>query len=109
LSKFCSDNTIAQAYLTQILSVINTLEGNSSYNSILKTRSVNFITYLKDTANQALLRTDCEAFIQGLKAAKNADKQAERTEKHLASTIRKQFKQIARDVTKGKGFVELDS
>jgi hypothetical protein len=109
LSKFCSNSTAAQAYLTQILSVIKSLEANPSYNSILKTQSANFITYLKDTKNQELLHSDCEGFIKGLQAAKKADKEAERSQNDLVRIVQKQIKQAARDVTSGKGFHELDS
>jgi hypothetical protein len=108
-SKFCSNNTVAQNYLTQILSVIDVLQANSSYASILKLQSTNFITYLKDINNQELLRGNCSTFVNGLKAAKKADRAVEREQKHLAATIREQIKQVARDVTNGKGFYEFDS
>jgi hypothetical protein len=107
--KFCSNNTLAQAYLTQILSIISAFQANSSYNSILKSQLTNFITYLQDTKNQGLLNSDCEAFIKGLKAAKKADKEAERAQKNLLKTIEKQIKQVGRDITNEKGFDELDS
>lgn len=107
-SKFCSNNTLAQVYLTQILAVIQSFEVNSSYTSIIQTQSINFIKYLKDKTNQELLKSNCESFIQGLKLAKKADKEYEYTQKKLARNIQKQFKQIARDVNHGKGFFELD-
>jgi len=107
--KFCSNNTLAQVYLTKTLSIINTLQANSSYNSILKSQFANFITYLQDTNNQGLLNSDCEGFIKGLKAAKKADKEAERAQRYLIKTIQKQIKQVGRDITNEKGFDELDS
>ena len=107
--KFCSNSTTAQAYLTEIIPVIDSLQANSSYNSILKIRSANFIEYLKNTTNQQLLPTDCEAFIKGLTAAKKADKETERAQKRLTTTIRKQLQQVAHDVTNGKGFDEIDN
>ncbi|CAF3710762.1 unnamed protein product [Rotaria sp. Silwood1] len=108
-SKFCSNNTLAQIYLTDILSVIDVLQANSSYDSILKLQSANFIAYLKNTANQELLRNDCETFIKGLQTAKKADKTAQRVQQHLAATIHKKIKQVAREVTNGKGFRDLDN
>jgi Glu-tRNA(Gln) amidotransferase subunit E-like FAD-binding protein len=108
-SKFCSNNTTAQNYLTQILSIIDVLQENSSYASILKLKSTNFITYLKDIHNQELLRSDCETFLKGLKEAKKADKAVQREQKYLAATIQEQIKQVARDVTNGKGFYEFDN
>ena len=108
LSKFCSNKTVATAYLTQILSVIDKFQENSSHSAILKLQSDNVIQYLKDTTHQELLRSDCEAFINGLKAAKKADKTVERTQKQLAREIRKQIKQAARNVNNGNGFHELD-
>jgi hypothetical protein len=109
LSKFCSNSTVAQAYLTKILSVIDNLQDNSTYSSIFKSRSANFIAYLKDTTNQGLLKTDCEGFITGLKAAKKSDKEFEREQKKLARTIEKQLKQVMYDLNHGKEFQELDS
>ncbi|CAF3230251.1 unnamed protein product [Rotaria sp. Silwood2] len=108
-SKFCSNNTIAQIYLKEISSVIDVLQANSSYNSILKLQSANFITYLKNTTNQQLLHNNCEAFIKGLKTAKKADETAQHAQQHLAATIRKKIKQVTRDVTNGKGFYDLDN
>jgi hypothetical protein len=107
--KFCSNSTTSQAYLTQIISVIDTLQANSSYNSIFKIQSANFIEYLKNTVNQELLRSDCDAFVKGLKAAKKADKEAEHEQKRLTATIRKQLQQVANSVTNSKGFYDFDN
>ena len=104
LSKLCSDNNAAQVYLKQILSVIETFEANSTYNSILKSESANFIDYLKDSTNQGLLTTNCEGFLQGLQSAKKADKDLEHTKKKLIKQIEKEFKQAAHDATSGKEF-----
>lgn len=72
-------------------------------------KSANFINYISNTTNQGLLNNDCEAFIKGVKAAIKADEIANDANKYLASTILKKIKQVAFDVTNGKGFYELKS
>jgi hypothetical protein len=108
LSKFCSNTTIAQAYLTKLLSVIDNLQGNTTYSSIFQAQSAHFIAYLKDTTNQGLLQTNCEGFITGLKAAKKSDKEFAREQRKLAKTIQKQLKQVMYDINHGKEFQELN-
>ncbi len=95
--------------MTQLLSVLDALQANASYNSILQFQSANYIKYLKDTTNQGLLNSDCEGFMKGLKAAMKADKEVERTQKNLAKIIEKKIKQVAWDITHGKGFYEFDN
>lgn len=92
-----------------MLSVIHTLQGNSSYDLILKMQYANFIKYFQDSTNQDLLRNDCGSFLKGLKAAKKADQEMENVQRKLARNIEKQLKQVARDVNNGKEFDELDS
>ncbi|CAF0805190.1 unnamed protein product [Rotaria sordida] len=59
----------------------------SLYNSILQIQMANIVSYLQDTTNQALLLTNCTTFVTNLKAAKSADKTAERTRQQIASDI----------------------
>ena len=92
-----------------ILSTIDELQANATYSSIFKSQSANFIAYLKNTVNQGLVHSDCEGFIKGLKAAKKADKEAERAQKQLARTIEKQLKQVIYSINNGKEFEDLDS
>ncbi|CAF3102197.1 unnamed protein product [Rotaria socialis] len=107
--KFCSNSTVAQMYLKEILSVVDILQANSSYNTILNLQLTNFIAYLKDTKNQEILSNDCQAFLKGLKEANKADKTIQRQQKNMATLIRKNLEQAARSVTNGKGFYDLDS
>jgi ribosomal protein L22 len=107
-ASICSNNTIAQSYLSQVLSLINNLQVNSSYNSILQLQSANFVSYLQNTTNQALLSTNCTTFVTDLKAAKSADQEAERTRQKIASKIEKEFQQVARNATDNRPN-ELDS
>jgi hypothetical protein len=98
-ASICSNNTIAQSYLSQVLSLINNLQANSSYNAILQLQFDNFVSYLQNTTNQALVSTNCTTFVNDLKAAKSADQEAESTRQKIASKIEKEFQQVACNAT----------
>lgn len=106
--KFCSNDSIAKTYVTEVLSIIANIESNSTYDSIIKNRPNNLFEFLKDKTNQELLQTNCENFLQGLKLAKKADKEYEQTQRKLTRNIQKQLKEVAKNVNNGKGFYELD-
>ncbi|CAF1135986.1 unnamed protein product [Adineta ricciae] len=108
LSKFCSNTTIAQNYLTKILSLIHKFQSNASYDSVLKLQSIHFINYASNRTNQELLHRDCQAFSKGLMAARKLDKLVDRTRKHLASIIQNEIQQVSQRVNNGKGFHEID-
>ena len=95
----CMNSTIAQSYLAQTLSLLNTLQRNSLYNSVLQVEMGNFVSYLRNATNQALLRRNCSAFINGLKAAKSADRAAKRTRRRIAFDIQRQLRMITRNAT----------
>lgn len=98
-ASICSNTTTAQSYLSQTLALINKLQANSSYNSVLQLQSANFVSYLENKTNQALLSTNCTAFVISLKAAKTADEIAEHKQQQIASYIEHQFEQVARNTT----------
>lgn len=98
----CANSTVAQAYLTQVLSLITNLQLNSTYNPVLQLQSPNFVSYLQNTTNQALLSTNCTAFVTNLKMAKLADELAERIRENIAFNIQYQLKQVARSATGGR-------
>ncbi len=107
-ASICSNTTIAQSYLSQILALITKLEANSSTNSVLQLQSANFVSYLQNTTNQALLSTNCTTFVTNLKAAQSADNAAECTRQRIASNIEQKFQQVARNATHSNGPNELD-
>ncbi|CAF0860764.1 unnamed protein product [Rotaria sordida] len=92
-----------------MLSLINNLQENSLYNSILQIQMANVVSYLQDTTNQALLLTNCTTCVTNLKAAKSVDKTAERTRQQIASDIHRQFQQVARNATRSNAPYEFDS
>ncbi|CAF1047359.1 unnamed protein product [Rotaria sp. Silwood1] len=92
-----------------MLSLINTFQANSLYNSVLQTEMANVVSYFQNTTNQALLSTNCTAFMTNLKTAKLADKVAAQARDQIASDIRRQFKQAALNATGLKPPSELDS
>lgn len=108
LEKICSDPDAAQEYLKQILSVIESLEANSTYTAVLQSQSANFLRYIKDSTNQNSLKENCEGFFDGLKSARKADKDHQRAQNELSHEIQKQLKQATKDISKGKNFLELD-
>jgi hypothetical protein len=107
-TSICSNTTTAQSYLSQTLALINNLQANSTYNSTLKLQSANFVSYLQNTTNQALLSTNCTIFFTNLKAARLADKAAERTRQQITSEIERKFEQVTRNVTGSNELYELE-
>lgn len=107
-TSICANNATAPSYLSQTLALITNLQANSSYNSVLQLQNANFISYLKNTTNQALLTTNCIAFVANLKTAIAADEQAERARKQICKNIEQQFDQITRNVTGSNCRNELD-
>ena len=105
--KFCSNSTATQAYLKEISAVIDALQGNETYSGVLQLEWTNFIGYVKNTVHQELLRTDCRAFMNGLKAAKKADKAAKRERENLAGKIRQRFRQVPSNSKIGKDFLSF--
>ena len=97
--RICMNSTIAQSYLAQTLSLLNNLQRNSLYNSVLQVEMGNFVSYLRNATNQALLRRNCSAFINGLKAAKSADTATMRTRRRIAFHIRSQLLKVAYNAT----------
>jgi len=98
-TSICSNTTTAQLYVSQTLILINNLQANSTYNSTLKLQYANFVSYLQNTTNQALLTTNCTVFFANLKAAQLADNAAENTRQQIAAKIEQQFEQVTRNVT----------
>ena len=103
----CSNITSAQSYLTQILPIINSLLANSTYKPILESGWTNYIAFLQNTTNQALLSSNCTVYVANLKAAVVADDNAERIRDDIASIIDKKFEQVARNATGNSGYKEL--
>ncbi|CAF0865800.1 unnamed protein product [Rotaria sordida] len=108
-TSICKNTTISQSYLSQILSLINNLQADSLYNSVLQIQMANVVSYLQDTTNQALLLTNCTTFVTNLKAAKSVDKTAERTRQQIASDIHRPFQQVVRNATRSNAPYEFDS
>ncbi|CAF3786632.1 unnamed protein product [Rotaria sp. Silwood1] len=108
-TSICANSTTQAAYLAKTITLINNFQLNSTYNSVLQIESPNFVAYLKDPTNQALLYTNCSSFINGVKVAKLADETAARTRQHIAQDIHQQFEQIPHNVTGSNGPNDLDS
>jgi hypothetical protein len=108
-SSICANSTTAQSYLTQILALINNLQANASCNAVLQLQDPNFVSYLNNATNQALISSNCTAFVIGLKNATWADKTAQRTQLQLAFNIQQQIRQVASNVIGRNRPNDLDS
>ncbi|CAF1329469.1 unnamed protein product [Rotaria sordida] len=107
-TSICANNETQATYLARTNALINNFQLNSAYNSVLQIELPKFIVYIKDPSNQALLYTNCTAFINGVKAAKLADQSNARTRKQIALDICRQIRQVSRNVTGSNGLNDLD-
>jgi len=107
-ASICLNNATAQSYLSKALALISTLQANSTTNAVLQLELPNFVSYLKNTTNQALSSTNCTSFVINLKAAQLTDKAAERAREKIDCYIEQQFQQAARNATGSNGRNELD-
>lgn len=107
-ASICTTNTTQTAYLNDTVALIKTFEQNSTYNTVLQLEASNFVSYITNTTNQALLHSNCTAFVIGVKAAKIADAKAEKNREKIAKDIRKQIDQIPHTVTGSHGFNDMD-
>jgi hypothetical protein len=104
----CTNNNTQVQYLTKILTLINTFQSNSTYNSTLQLQSANFLTYVKSSTNQALLFTNCSNFVTGLVAAKSADVTAARKRQQVAQDICRRIRQVPHDVVGSNKTNDMD-
>jgi hypothetical protein len=95
----CSNVTVVQTYVNEILPVISTIQGNSTLNAVLLLKWSNFVSYLQNTTNQALITNNCATFIANLKLAHAADDAVESKQEQIASNIDRQFQQVAFNAT----------
>lgn len=104
----CTNGSTAQSYLNKTLILLTTLQANSTLNSILQIQNANFVSYIKNITNQALITSNCTAFIANVKSAQFADVRAERQREQLADNIQRQFQQAAHNATGSSCRNELD-
>jgi hypothetical protein len=110
VSSICAtpNNTMQIKFLTQILAFFNTAQGNISINAVLQSRDANYVQYVKNPNNQALLYSNCSLFVSGLVAAKKADIAAERATEQISHYIDQQIRQIPRNITGSNGPNDMD-
>ncbi|CAF0742048.1 unnamed protein product [Adineta ricciae] len=108
-TSICANTTTQASYLTSTLNLLNTFQQNTTYYTVLQTQSPNFVAYVRNSANQALLYSNCTAFVSGVKSAKTADKTAECNRQKIARDISQRLQQIPHTVTGSKGPNDLDS
>ncbi|CAF3182542.1 unnamed protein product [Rotaria socialis] len=108
-ASICINSTTQAGYLAKMNILINRFQKNSTYNAVLEIESPIFVSYVKDPSNQALLYSNCMAFVDGVKTAKLADKAAALARKKIAREIHLRFRHVSTDLTANEGPNELDS
>ena len=105
---FCNNATLGSSFLTQIQQLITTLQSNGSFTQVLSAHA-NAIAYLTNSANTALLSSNCTAFCSGLQAAKQADQAAGQVQQQYARSAGQAVSQIIQSLYGGKGRGDSDS
>ncbi|CAF4795708.1 unnamed protein product [Rotaria sp. Silwood1] len=101
-SNLCSNDTVAQSFLTQTRQVINDLQSNGSFAQALQKRA-QFISYIQDDNNAEQLSSNCTEYFNGLKNAKNLDKQALEQERQYEQIANSLFRQIIQSLCESMG------
>ncbi|CAF3312834.1 unnamed protein product [Rotaria socialis] len=79
-SKLCGNNSLAQAFLSKSQAVFAQLNSNGSFAQFLQQKAQE-VAYIQNSANVALLSSNCTQYFNGLAAAQNADMQKERQQR----------------------------
>ncbi|UJR14467.1 hypothetical protein I4U23_001464 [Adineta vaga] len=108
-TSICANTTTQATYLTNTINLLNAFQQNTTYNAVLQSESINFVTFIRSPVNQALLYSNCTAFVTGVKSAKAADRTAERNRESVARDIYNRLRQVPRTATGSNGPNDLDS
>ena len=108
-TSICANNTTQSAYLSRTLALIRSFQLNATYNTVLQDRSSSFVAYIQNPANQGLLRSNCSAFVTGVRSAKSADQKTQRARQQIRADIYRRFRQVPRDVVMNNGRNDMDS
>ncbi|CAF2149283.1 unnamed protein product [Rotaria magnacalcarata] len=76
-SKLCANSSLAQAFLSNSQAVITQLNSNGSFAQFLQQKAQE-VAYIENSANVALLSSNCTQYFNGLATAQNADMQTQR-------------------------------
>ncbi len=69
----------------------------------------NFVAYLQNIVNQALLSSNCTAFVAGVKSAEAADNAAQHAREKISEDISRRIEQVLHNVTGSNGPNVLDN
>lgn len=75
----------------------------------MQERSPNFIAYIQNPSNQGLLRSNCTAFVAGVRDAKSVDQRTQRAREQIRADIYRRFRQVPRDVVANNRPNDMDS
>lgn len=109
ITSVCTNTSTQTSYITGVLTLLNNIQQNATYNAVLQSRSPNFIAYVRNSVNQALLYQNCPAFVTGVKAAKSADAAMERSRCQVVRDIYQRLRQVPRTATNTVGPTDVDS
>ena len=96
------------AYLNNTDNLINSLQGNASYTSVLQLTTANFIAYIRSPSNRGLLSSNCTAFVAGVRTAKLADIAGRRMMKNIDREIHERIRQVPRTVVDSYAHNDMD-
>ncbi|CAF1215905.1 unnamed protein product [Rotaria magnacalcarata] len=79
-SKLCANSSLAQAFLSKSQAVITQLNSNGSFAQFLQQKAQE-VAYIQNSANVALLSSNCTQYFNGLTTAQKADMETERQQR----------------------------
>ena len=107
-TSICNNSITRDAYLNNTDNLINSLQGNASYTSVLQFTTANFIAYIRSPSNRGLLSSNCTAFVAGVRTAKLADIAGRRMMEKIDREIHERIRQVPRTVVDSYAHNDMD-
>ncbi len=99
---------MASTFFGEVQQLITTLQGNGSFAQVLAARA-QAIAYVTNSANTALLSSNCTAFFSGLQAAKKADQAAAQVQQQYFRIAGQALFALIQSVTGGSNHGDSNS
>ena len=97
MSNLCANESLAQEFLIQTQQLIDTLQSNGSFTRFLEDRAQG-IAYIENSANNDLASSNCTAYFNGLKTAKDADRIVAQKNREYYGIAAKAMRKIIRNL-----------
>ncbi|CAF1573425.1 unnamed protein product [Rotaria magnacalcarata] len=92
-SQLCANSSLAQAFLSKNQAVFTQLNSNGSFAQFLQQKAQQ-VAYIQNSANAALLSSNCTQYFIGLTTAQYADMQKERQQQEYENIATRLVQQI---------------